>query len=1555
MKLFKLLRSGRFWSPRKGRNDTASASSDRPESTNNTDSSKTKCHQLPAWFLEHCVQTPKDLETRVIPLQIRPSKPANISNQSDAEPQNSEIFQIEAPIYETMRAVLSRFGGEDNAIHFRNDAMFLYIPGEAGKGGPTFIESVVATFSGEIGASLVTLGLDDLEALTDDLFVDECRNDSESIAASTVNTFFWSDDESAMADKHNCVSALENTEKGAFLFETIFRSATSMSADAPSTDNSQTNTPIILHLAEADQYYYKLDDSILKKVLSGVQSAASRRPSKILVVASSHKLIVSKGESIVSRVGTKPWKTGVPLIPVKSQNQLRFLENGFRSLEFCKQENVKALNKRLRRLHGRDWSSTLQQLYCQYRLPADSKAVVSFCKQVLEPRQIDDIARVVPENAAIPDIERIIYEATQREDLISSFEQPEKADDKWSSFPESIRESIHDIERSGEKYDGVKKLLDYLVIPNVIDETLDDIELESDTKNNIIQLIEQLSIPSHERHGILKKARINGALLYGPPGTGKTLLARILAKECQATMISVTCADISNSRAGETEKSIQSLFSLGKLLFPSVLFIDEADSLFHARTSGDRTWERDQVNQLLTEMDGLVKSKTAPFVLLATNFPRHLDHAVLRRTPSRFHIGLPPLQARQRIFENYLRDDKLDSDVQFDGLALNTDGYSGSDIRSVCTKAAINRDADCLAPRRDGCKLLTQTHLYRALKQIPPTVSRPALSHIREFAKEHDPPAWAVMQETDAENFKSVRLNRHDNDEYHPAESSQRLPEPSGFTSRAVQLADSSPTPSQGTVQSSDAVAKVAPSKCESLIKPPKKQINYNIDFRYPKLNQSGKQIRVLDIETSSDSPYSQTDMIRCNLQTVDLEDYTPTYMSLADLYLNKCAEKSKNFGRWYASQYAHQVRPNSPFIQTVNNGTDWAGNDLLSQAENGWDVPMEEMKALKPRFCWGDYIALSYCWGDSDIREDISVNGCTFSVTRNLFFALQRLRDSYEVREKHLKIWIDAICINQNDLEERAIEVKRMQLIYSEAIAVRCWVGKWPQDAARGYDTVRCWLDRVQDYKFDKVSISLVQNPGDFHAILSVAKPLFLENYWRRVWVIQEISLASSLVFWYGHGYFTTEDLLKLRESVTVETKHKIKYSEQPLEKAFLKGMIYTEARLKLLRIRREQLATYELVDLAQDSVATDQRDKVYGTLALFPDAISSLIQTSYDPDVSADDSYVSLTRACIVAQGNLDVCARLKKGPSSRKDFPSWAIDLSSGLMTTHMLSRHLQHNANSGANRIAPRFSKDGLCLLCEGVVVDVIQTVGATQDRGALFTELTKWISEPMDPENDPAVTESVVPYLLPIDEGVKLSLARVLCNDSNYEFSQKPSLVDVPWISRKELDLEAEDVKAIYLDQLSMQVQDFHLGGVGQSWPTMVSISPLFPVFASFLHLNAAYHIRGVPLRNYFTCKDKICPDPAAFMEVARISHNVTFDRRLCTTQTELLGMAPLYAKRGDKIAVLYNCDMPVVLRPRPGGQSYEYIGSCFIEGLMKGEAIQGISEGKYNPVTISIS
>ena len=116
--------------------------------------------------------------------------------------------------------------------------------------------------------------------------------------------------------------------------------------------------------------------------------------------------------------------------------------------------------------------------------------------------------------------------------------------------------------------------------------------MDPEIRGTIIQVIQQPLSSSTAPYGILKRARLGGALFYGPPRTGKTHLARVLSRELEVIMICPSAADIENKYVGQTEKAFKGLFNLGQMLSPSIILIDEANTLFRVRKSDDRVWER---------------------------------------------------------------------------------------------------------------------------------------------------------------------------------------------------------------------------------------------------------------------------------------------------------------------------------------------------------------------------------------------------------------------------------------------------------------------------------------------------------------------------------------------------------------------------------------------------------------------------------------------------------------------------------------------------------------------------------------------------------------------------------------------------------------------------------------------------------------------------------------------------------------------------------------------------------------------------------------------------
>jgi vacuolar protein-sorting-associated protein 4 len=139
-----------------------------------------------------------------------------------------------------------------------------------------------------------------------------------------------------------------------------------------------------------------------------------------------------------------------------------------------------------------------------------------------------------------------------------------------------------------------------------------------------------------------------GILMYGPPGTGKSFLAKACATECGGSFYSISCSDIMSKFVGDSERTVKELFSTARANKPSVVFIDEIDSMLGARVEGENEASRRVKTEFLVQMQGVSGATDNDGVVIigATNLPWSLDKAVLRRFEKRIYIPLPDPEAR---------------------------------------------------------------------------------------------------------------------------------------------------------------------------------------------------------------------------------------------------------------------------------------------------------------------------------------------------------------------------------------------------------------------------------------------------------------------------------------------------------------------------------------------------------------------------------------------------------------------------------------------------------------------------------------------------------------------------------------------------------------------------------------------------------------------------------------------------------------------------------------------------------------------------------------------
>jgi len=233
------------------------------------------------------------------------------------------------------------------------------------------------------------------------------------------------------------------------------------------------------------------------------------------------------------------------------------------------------------------------------------------------------------------------------------------------------------------------------------------------------------------RPELYKKVGIDppkGVLLVGPPGTGKTLLAKAVAQQTNATFIRFVGSELVQKYIGEGARLVRELFDLARQKAPSIVFIDELDSVAAKRlemaTSGDREVQR-TLMQLLAELDGFNPLGEVK-IIGATNRPDILDEALLR--PGRFDriidIPIPNYDSRASIFKIHTKRMNLDETVNTDELAAKSDGATGADIKAIATEAGMfaireNRDVVFMGDFEKAINKVLDEGVQKAMESGP--------------------------------------------------------------------------------------------------------------------------------------------------------------------------------------------------------------------------------------------------------------------------------------------------------------------------------------------------------------------------------------------------------------------------------------------------------------------------------------------------------------------------------------------------------------------------------------------------------------------------------------------------------------------------------------------------------------------------------------------------------------------------------------------------------------------------------------------------------------------
>ena len=293
------------------------------------------------------------------------------------------------------------------------------------------------------------------------------------------------------------------------------------------------------------------------------------------------------------------------------------------------------------------------------------------------------------------------------------------------------QKNIHDTEE--DEMD--KKVESEIMVKNPKVKFSDIIGMQ-EMKQTLYEIIVVPTIRPDLFTGIRKPQR--GILLFGPPGTGKTMIAKAIATECNSTFFNISASSLTSKWVGESEKTVKSLFKIAYMKVPSIIFIDEIDSILSKRSGSENEATKRLKTEFLIQFDGLGSNTNARLlVIAATNRPMDLDEALLRRLPKRVYCG--PLDENGR-FEfikkviNRVETNLSDEDIK--EIAQKTNDYSNSDLMEMCREAAYQPVRELSMEEILKIKKfrpLVKEDLIKAVQKIRGTLSKKVRDELQKW------------------------------------------------------------------------------------------------------------------------------------------------------------------------------------------------------------------------------------------------------------------------------------------------------------------------------------------------------------------------------------------------------------------------------------------------------------------------------------------------------------------------------------------------------------------------------------------------------------------------------------------------------------------------------------------------------------------------------------------------------------------------------------------------------------------------------------------------------
>ncbi|KAM3073427.1 hypothetical protein ACMFMG_004677 [Clarireedia jacksonii] len=769
-------------------------------------------------------------------------------------------------------------------------------------------------------------------------------------------------------------------------------------------------------------------------------------------------------------------------------------------------------------------------------------------------------------------------------------------------------------------------------------------------------------------------------------------------------------------------------------------------------------------------------------------------------------------------------------------------------------------------------------------------------------------------------------------------------------------------------------------------------------------------QIRVLKLLTEKDDPQYGSGPVRCELEYVCLTcDPIPTETGeeqlakgfnghwpapiVEDIEPEPWVRGRADSNAMWPGNHTHRLkrRLRSKLFSSKNNGTNDTKDPSTSTASRSTDEDEVESVDvdLRWRFPWGDYVALSYVWGDSNPKNfrEIYVGGSPVPVTRNLEAALQELRKHYRIKQG-FRIWADAICINQNDLDERGSQVAMMRQIYDTAWHVVIWLGPKANNSDLAMVALRYFSLRSKEYAdplegvTKRVEKMIIHIPETFrwkhtHRVVRLRMAVHLalyhllcRPYFRRLWILQEVALgAENMPVLCGDRCVQVEDIyrtVKILRSNGAEFGSQIincvhYWSEMQKSWYQTRGDTYRyserlwERPIAILEAQSTKRAPDSVAHggifgallLGRESHASDERDRIYGILGLKQLAAIHIIP---DYNLAARETFILFTKT-LFASGDFN---GLRLATSEVPKIATRYIHFINFSRPKKPLLVHHHKLVSSGCTHSLPSWV---ICWSCspnpdinlpghsclprqyytpnpvfhgerfmtlQGIIFDSISSLSAFHT-----TE-----SDNSYPWDGPPVKSIYGDHEATDEAFWRTIVGNTTPTGDRAPASYKSILRTIIW----------NGGAAVPNKRKMFLLEDFFFRNKKMR---------LFDRTLEDLILGPKFH-NGQEIKGITDSYAKILPDAARreHQDAILWAMHVLAWRRLIVTRDGYLGLAPAASKAGDVVAVVPGCDVPLVLRKE--GERFRVLGEGYVHGIMSGELQEMLEKGTRKMVDITL-